>query len=677
MTFFRCCGGDFWKRSGLLICVLVVTGFFPAFSKVKLPALVGSNMVLQRDKPIKIWGTADPGEKLSILFVGKTYHLTTPADGKWVTTLSSMKAGGPYTMQIISSDTLTLNNIMIGDVWVCSGQSNMFFKTGEAKNADQELANANYPAIRLFTVSTTIATAPQSDVKAKWVVCNPQTVKDFSAVGYFFGRAVQAKIGVPIGLIQSAFGGTPVEAWISAEGIKGDPQFSKQAATLAAMDKDQVDRQMMIDFKKWIDTIEKADPAYSGGLFPWTKSVHPEWKEMALPAYFENKDRSMKNRDGIVWFSKTIELDDKDISGDCSFNMGPVVDDDLVFINGVKIGGTRDAKYASRSYHVDPGILHPGANIISIRVIDYGSLAGINGKPEQLYFKSATGTLPLAGDWSYKVSLDTIFKVRHDSRLNQERVPCLLYNAMIAPITLTNIKGVIWYQGENNTDKAYQYRSLFQRLITDWRVQFKQPKLPFLYVQLANLNNPPIQPGNSNWAELREAQAMGLKLPGTAMVTAMDLGEASNIHPRNKQDVGHRLALLALNKVYKEPILASGPGFHNAKFDDSVCYVTFNDAGEGLKTNDGKDKVAGFQVATGSEKFTWADAVIVGKNRVALRSSDRQKITAVRYAWADNPGDINLINSAGLPAFPFRTDHFREGTYDARYDEREMIKKKP
>jgi sialate O-acetylesterase len=646
-----------------------IAGVTTCCAHIKLPTLIGNNMVLQRGKPLNLWGNADPGEKITVLFKGKKYTAKTSKNGRWDVLLKPQIAGGPYDMTISGHDTVNLNNLLIGDVWLCSGQSNMFFTTKEVKNADQELSAADYPNIRLFYVPTQVNTVPQKDVNAKWVACTPQSVASFSAVAYFFAKNLQAKFNVPIGLIESAYGGTPIEGWISPEGIMNEPQFGPEAASLSGQDKDIVNARMLLDFNKWIDMIERRDPAYTNATYDWSKVLHPEWKSMQLPAYFENQDKTLKDRDGILWFSKSVVLEEREAKGESSFHMGPVVNDDMVFVNGVNIGATKDSKYSARNYTLMPSILHAGVNIISIRVIDYGSFAGINGKPEQFYLKTIDKNIPLSGLWNYKVSLDTVFNTPHESRINAERVPCILYNAMIAPIIDFSIKGILWYQGESNVKRAYQYHSLFKRLIQDWRLHFKQQELPFLFVQLAN-NNPTVSiPGQSYWAELREAQAMALSLPETGMITAIDLGEATNIHYNNKQDVGLRLSLLAQKIVYGDTgLLASGPAFLKADLMKTTCILRFKNVGTGLKCKDGQLTITGFQAATGgSESFTYIKATISGDNTIKIESPDGKPITAIRYAWADNPGFLNLVNSAGLPAYPFRTDHFKEISFDTRY----------
>jgi len=653
----------------IIYYALLMLFFNSTNAAIKLPALVGDNMVLQRSKPLKIWGTADPDEKIKVSFLNKEYHSTANSEGQWVIKLPSLKAGGPYNMVLKGSNEIILKNILIGDVWLCSGQSNMFFKVREANNAEAEIAKANFPLIHFFRVPTTVSAKIENNVSGNWKNCDSETVKESSAVAYYFAKSLQSRIKVPIGLVQSSFGATPIEGWISTEGIKDDPQFGELAKMISTTPNEVIDKMFSIKFNNWMDSLVRLDSGYTNGTFAWSKNHHPEWPEMILPGYIENRDPVMKGRDGIIWFSKTIQLTAEDLKDECIFNMGPVIDDDLVFINGIKIGATKEVKYGSRTYKVPKEIIHAGINNITIRIIDYGAVSGISGKPANFNLKTAERIVPLAGSWNYKISVNTIFKTYNHSGISQQHEPGIIYNAMIAPLTNYKFKGVIWYQGESNVERAYQYRKLFPALINDWRKQFKQADLPFLYVQLANFRAMHSEPGESVWAELREAQMLALKLPATGMVATIDIGDANNIHPANKQAVGERLANVAHTIVYGEVnLLSSGPVYDNAEFKGAKVIITFRNFGNGLVSSDTSNILMGFQIATGgNKKFKNIKASIIGKNAVEIQSTDGKPITAVRYAWADNPGPLNLINSANLPAFPFRTDSFRAITYDDRY----------
>ncbi|MBC7889683.1 MAG: 9-O-acetylesterase, partial [Ferruginibacter sp.] len=401
----------------------------------------------------------------------------------------------------------------------------------------------------------------------------------------------------------------------------------------------------------------------------WAKQPHPEWPVTYFPSTFESTPH-IELKDGIIWVTKTIILTEADIAANCSLSIAVIEDDGLAFVNGTIVGSTRDEKN-STVYEVDKAILRKGDNHITVRIIDFDGGAGMYGRSGMpLSFITPVKTISLNGSWNYKMSLDTSFTVSYRKRFNTEHVPSVLFNGMIAPLTPFAFKGFLWYQGEANTLKAYYYRGLFKKLINDWRAQFKSPAAPFLFVQLASFKSASITPGESIWAELREAQAMALSLKNTAMANAIDLGEANNIHPKNKQDVGKRLALQARKIVYGEKdLLASGPVFAKAVYKRNDCTIYFTNEGTGLATKDSSLEVKEFAVATGgSHQFVKTKAVISGKNTLSISSPDGKPITAVRYAWANNPAAVNLINKEGLPAYPFRTDDFKGITYNKNDD---------
>lgn len=652
-----------------IVIFLVFVASVKAYANIKLPSLVGDNMVLQRDKPLTIWGWADAGEKIAIFFLGRNYTTQTLPNGKWSFLLPPQKAGGPYSMVIAGNDSIKLNNLLIGDVWICGGQSNMEVTTGNALNPDKEIAAANNPNIHFFDVAHATTALRAEDVKGNWLECNPVNVKNFSALAYYFARDIQPKINVPVGLIECAYGGTGAEAWISPEGLAGDPAFGQRASQLNSLDLDDLIKNSESFYYKWVAPIDKSDPAYTNGSFDWAKQPHPEWPVTYFPSTFESAP-DIELKDGIIWVTKTIVLTEADIAANCTLRLGVIEDDGLAFVNGTVIGSTRNEK-TNTVYEVDKSMLHKGDNHITVRIIDFDGGAGMygrNGIP--LSFITPVNTISLNGNWNYKMSLDTTFTTFYRKRFNPERVPSVLFNGMIAPLTSYAFKGFLWYQGESNTFKAYYYRGLFKKLINDWRTQFKAPAAPFLFVQLANFKSASVTPGESIWAELREAQGMALSLKNTAMVNAIDIGEANNIHPKNKQDVGKRLALQARKIAYGEKnLLASGPMFKKAVYKNNSCTIFFKNEGNGLATKDGTGEVKEISVATGgSQQFVKATALISGKNTISISSPDGKPITAVRYAWANNPASANLVNEAGLPAYTFRTDDFYGITYDKKYD---------
>lgn len=654
------------KKWLILLCSLTLR--LNAEANIKLPALVGNLMMLQRDKPVPIWGWATPGEKITIRFQEKEYHTVANADGKWCETLPALKAGGPYNMTLQGSDTLTLEDILIGDVWVCGGQSNMERKMSMVKNAAQEIAAASQPQVRLFKVSRNQSAQPLDDVKGEWMTCTPEHIRDYSAIAYFFARDILAHINAPIGLVDCSYGGTAIEAWISIPGMEGEPAFGAEAGMLYNYDVETAIKKSPEQFDEWIKTLDKADPAYAGATYPWSKTHHAEWPEMQLPSIFEDAVPALDAKDGIVWFSKSFSLNKEDLKDSVLLSLAIIDDDDLTFINGAVAGASRDARTVERKYKVPASLLKEGENHITVRVIDYMNNGGIYGKKEQMFVQTANRKIDLSGNWHYKMSLDTIFPVIYNKEFSPKRKACLLYNAMVAPLTPLAIKGFLWYQGEANANKAYQYRSLFPRLINDWRSHFRDTTLPFLFVQLANYRKAATEPREATWAELREAQAMALTLPNTAMVTAVDIGEADDIHPLNKQEVARRLALQARRMVYGEKDLpAQSPSYKTMEIKGNQALLTFGDTYEGLKSKNGPI-ITGFQVSTDNKTFRYAEARIKNKNTIEITTAAGTVIKAVRYAWADNPEPLNLENSSGLPALPFRTDSLKGLTYDSRYD---------
>ncbi len=471
--------------TGLLSTALILN----SYADVRLPALVGSNMVLQRNKPLNIWGWADKGEKVTVKFKQGSYTAVATADGKWKVQLPAQVAGGPYTMTIAGHNTITLDNILVGDVWVASGQSNMEMPVkgwGKVLNFEQEIAAANYPQIRFFQAKHVTSTSPKDDItpwEGAWAVCTPQSVPEFSSVGYFFAREIYGHEHIPVGVIHSSWGGTVAEAWTSGESLKKMPAFA--------------------------DTVKALE-------------------RLATPQSPSDANKST-----------------------------------------------------------------------------------------------------------------------------------LLYNAMIHPLLPYAIRGAIWYQGEANVGRAYQYRELFPLMIKDWRKQWKNGEFPFFFVQLANFTEKKTQPVESDWAELREAQLMALSLPNTGMASAIDIGNDKDIHPKNKQEVARRLSLIARAKVYGEKIPYSGPIYQSKQIVGNKVVLTFKFADDGLTAKNGTLK--GFEIAGADKKFHWADATISG-NRVTVSSSEVAKPVAVRYSWSNNP-DGNLYNGAGLPASPFRTDNFEGVTF--------------
>jgi sialate O-acetylesterase len=481
---------------------------------VTLPAVLSDHMVLQRDTAVPIWGRAAPGEKVTVAIAGQTKAATADAKGAWMVTLDALKAGGPHTMTVSGKNTLTVSDILVGEVWLCSGQSNMAMAVGGARDAAQEAAAANYPQIRHFRVARTSARTPQGKGKGAWVVCSPRTVKGFTATGYFFGRDLHKHLKVPVGLINSSVGGTPVEAWTPASALADDPALKT-----------------LLDQR-----AESRKPANAQAQKAFEAQL-ARWKLAAAKAKAAGKKPPRKPRD--------------------------------------------------------------------------------RGR--------AMGAQPFGG----------------------------LYNGMIAPLVPFAIRGATWYQGERNCNNGTQwlYRKLLPALITSWRKAWARDDLPFLYVQLPNFRGHHAHIPD-DWAVMRESMAETLKLPATGMAVTIDIGEERDIHPRNKQDVGARLALAARAVAYGEKLCHSGPLYESAKFEGARARLSFRHVGDGLVAKGGR--LTGFMIAGKDRKFVAAEATIEGAEVVVSAAGVAEPL-AVRYAWANNP-TCTLANKAGLPASPFRTD---------------------
>ncbi len=606
-----------------------------AQAQIKLPAIIRDSMILQRNTPIGIWGWAAPAEKVTIRFNSKTYHTTTGTDGKWTLQLAPQKAGGPYSMQI---NKITLKDILIGDVWFCSGQSNMEhqLKLHDILYAD-EIKNANNPNIRQFKVpNTTSLSGPKADLPGgAWRDANPDNVKDFSAVAYFFAKALYEKYHVPIGIINSSWGGIPIEAMMSPESLSAFPGITPNPkVTDAPHGPTPVEDLGMTE--KWYD------PGYS-----------PKgWHTIAIPGFWE--DQGARNLHGIVWYRREIDVPASMTGKPAKIFLGRIVDADEVYIDGQKIGNTTYL-YPQRRYAIPEGLLEPGRNLIVIRVSNYSGKGGfVPDKPYQLI--AGNDTLNLTGYYQYKAGFISTpgQDFRAPAGTATQNQPTALYNTMIAPLTNYTIKGFVWYQGESNTGKPTAYGKLLPAMIADWRNRWKEGNIPFLFVQLPGFMDYNYAPSESNWALFREAQTQTLSVPNTAMAVAIDLGEWNDVHPDHKKEVGNRLALAAEKIAYGENILAAGPLFQSASIDSDRIVISFNNTGSGLTTSDGEAPHE-FAIAGEDKKFVWAKARIEG-NKIILSSDAVKAPQYIRYAWADDPVNPNLYNKEGLPAAPFRTD---------------------
>lgn len=642
------------KTFSLFLLVLFIIP--QASAAVRLPRIIGNNMVLQRDADCRIWGWAASGEKVTVTFRDMIKTTKTGKDGKWMVTLPPMQAGGPYNMKIAGKNTIELQNIMVGDVWVCSGQSNMEWNLASTNKAEEEIAAADYPSIRLFQVPHNIQFAPVEDVEqGEWKECSPATISNFSAVGYFFGRDIYKQTGVPVGLLFTAWGGTVAETWISAGSIRQVPEFTAQVDNLNNYNFEAEMAKRKAEFAALLEKYGSKTPGIVNGKALWAEPALDEsgWGEMNLPKLWEQQ-YGLDGLDGVVWFRKDFDLSAEVAAKGIVLELGPIDDSDVTWINGKQVGEMNNLYNKPRIYKVPAEYLKQGKNVIAVRVEDTGGGGGIYGKPEEMKISSGAYSASLTGTWKYRIDPEGM-SMNIQNFVGPNSNPTLLYNGIIHPFINFSVRGAIWYQGESNAGRAYQYRTLFPLLINDWRQQWKNPDLAFFFVQLANFMAARENPGESEWAELREAQSMTLALPKTGMAVIIDIGEANDIHPRNKQDVGKRLALSALKVSYGRDIVYSGPTYKNMTISGSEAILEFDNTGSGLTAKDKYGYVKGFAVAGADRKFYWARAAI-RDNKVIVYSDQVAQPVAVRYGWADNPDDANLYNREWLPASPFRTD---------------------
>lgn len=633
----------------VILTLLLAILTFASQAIVKPARIFSPNMVLQKGIENTIWGWANKSEAVSISLNGKTVKTKADKDGKWVAKLPKMEYGGPYTLTIKGENTIVLDNVMIGEVWVCSGQSNMEFAVRRGKNAEEEIAAANYPNIRLFTVQKKISKAPVADLdKGEWTVCTPSAIRDFSAVAYFFGREIHQKLNVAVGLINDSWGGTVAETWTSSETIKNDPDLKAKLEELRQFDFDK--RETVI--KEKVNALLGTPPTKDNGLqlgYEKERFDDTGWKTIESPGYWELQ--GYIGLDGIAWMRKSFKLTREQAESGALLSLAKIDDTDVCWVNGNEVGKSMSVG-DERLYKVPASVLKEGNNVIALKVTDTGGDGGIFGNPEDVCVITGDSKISLTGSWKIKFTEIFAFNLN----LGPNDFPTLLFNGMINPIVPFGIRGAIWYQGEANAYRAKQYQRIFPNLITDWRARWNQGDFPFYWVQLANYMNPANQPSESTWAELREAQSMTLKLPNTGMASAIDIGDTKDIHPKNKQDVGKRLALNALKLTYGKELVCTGPTFQNMKTDGSKVIVTFSNTGSGLKVNNKYGYINGFAVAGNDRKFHWAKAIQLDKTSVAIYSEEVKNPVAVRYGWADNPDDLNLYNSESLPANPFRTD---------------------
>lgn len=630
-----------------------------ADSPLRLARVFGEGVVLQRGVAVPVWGTSAAGARIQLTFRGQTLRTTADGSGSWNALLAPLAAGGPFTMVVKSgSDSLALREVYVGDVWVASGQSNMEWKLSDAMNGPRDAAVSRDHMLREFKVPISWSWKAEDDVAGgSWSPADSAHAGNFSAVAFYFARELRKTAGVPIGILNATWGGSSLAPWLSRRAL-GLTDGAWQAVRNT---EERFQSSLRDSLRARLGDLPSVDSGLVDGRAVWAEPSFDDarWANIAVPSAWERVGYA--GMDGIAWYRSSFDLSASDAQQSVRISLATIDDADIVWLNGVQIGSTNSYS-ARRIYSVPSNVLRAGRNVLTVRVVDGGGDGGIIGAPDQVYAEIAGEKRRLAATWKFKIA--TVATSEDGQHTN--KIPGILYNRMVHPLLKFPIKGVIWYQGEsnaNNDEQARAYANEFKTLISSWRGEWSstQPNFPFLWVQLPNYGTPEVVPPSSGgWALLRESQAQALTLPNTGQAIAIDIGDAAELHPRNKLDVGRRLALLAQSVAYKQPVVAQGPTYKAHVVRGTRIEVQFDHIGRGLtahSTGAGADstKVDGFAIAGRDGKFAWADARIVG-NVVHVSSEQVRAPVSVRYAWGNSPARATLYNRNGLPAAPFRTD---------------------
>src|SRR5579863_1312052 len=648
------------KTSFLIIFVLLYSNLF---SQLHLSAIFNDHMVLQRDKPIKIWGASKPGEEVIVALGEKKESAIADKNGRWLVTLPVFQAGGPYTMTIkTKKESRIYKDVLIGELWLCSGQSNMQFKVRQALNAKYEIHRANNPLIRQLNIPNMLSFKPEEFIdSAQWIISTPETTGDFTAVGFFFARDIYARLHVPVGLIYDNWGGSNVECWISKNDMLGSDELKEYAQQMSDswnQTNARIEKQLTSTLTKNgggvkpdmnEDDFLRPDFTFSGWM---TTSAPGDLDWNGLPAYR-----------GEAYMMKEIIVDSVQSRLPSVLSVGTADIRFSIFLNGKQLS-IPDGK--NILIPIPPDTWKRGKNILLVKIGGQPApdqmTIGIHGASDQLYVDFDGEKISLADEkWKVLPLLDRPHHFMH--WMNDEGT--IIYNAMIHPIIPLSIRGVLWYQGESNVDHAYEYRKTFPLMITGWRKEWND-EFPFLFVQLASFGSDESSNAGNKWAEIRESQLKALDLPKTGMAVTIDVGEANDVHPKNKQDVGHRLAAVALNDVYGLPQICNGPVYKSVIFSNGKATLSFNSIGKGLISKNRYGTLEGFEIAGADRKFYFAKAFI-HDNQVEVSADSVRDPVAVRYGWSNAPLEINLYNMEGFPASPFRTDDWPGATDKARF----------
>ena len=608
-------------------------------AQISLPYIFSDNMVLQRGQKMPIWGFSSPNETIKVAFKKQLKETKANEKGEWMVYLDQEKAGGPYELTVSGQNKITFKNVLVGDVWLASGQSNMEWNLAATEGYDNELNQTKFPLIRHIKINKKINSLPQNNVtETHWDVANKQTIGDFSAVAYHFAKKMYQEKGVPVGIINSSWGGTVIESWIPREAFEQSPYFKEMISKMPKVDIEQLEQNNIAEKTILMESLTQEKISdFSANNFLTETSTSPK-AEINVPQAWE--EQGYKSLDGIIWVKKTIVLAENDVKKDATLYLGKIDDADTTFFNGKEVGGMKQWS-DERIYTISKEFLKVGENTIAIKITDTGGGGGLWDNSEDIKLVTSDRTLPLKGKW--KFGIEKIF-----SAINQNEFPSLIYNSMIYPFIKTRISGVVWYQGESNVERAEEYEKTFPLLINSWREKFGK-NLPFYFVQLATFNND----GNSNegcpWAELRDAQTQALSLKNTGMAVTTDVGNPTDIHPRNKKPVGERLANLALKNGIYSPVLKS----YTVKGDKIEVTLT----GKSMLIAKDQQSLRGFEIAGKDQVFYPATASIVN-NKLVVTSDKVSNPTAVRYGWKADNSELNLFTKELLPVSPFKTDNF-------------------
>ncbi|RIA08584.1 sialate O-acetylesterase [Flavobacteriaceae bacterium MAR_2010_72] len=640
-----------------------VSVLFPTviFSQIELPKIFTSNMVLPRDVAIPIQGKAQPKEWITVTIQSQEHKVKTDKKGNFLVTLNPLNYGGPFELIFKGNDTKTLTNILVGDLWLCSGQSNMQYSIKQIGYKEKDSTKMAFPKLRLGAVGIGTDYLPKDDLSlVYWFEGTIDNAQNFSATAWFYGRYLVENQDVPIGLVSSNLGATSIETWMSLGALKQFPQFIEVTNYISKTKKnfETLNTEFEQFRKKW------DDKHYLKGIGldeKWYADDFDDsnWETCKIPNFID--DLGYENFDGSFWFRKTFDLTKEQLNQDFTLRLSQIDDYDITWVNGQKVGETF-GNMNSRNYVIPKDILREKGNTVAVRVFDVGGKGG-------MHTNAFWGGKIRNGEWKYKKGrqIDAKkFPTKPVPNGSPFSYPTLLYNGGIAPLHNFPIKGVIWYQGEANENRAVEYEQLLKGMITDWRAKWNNTKLPFYIVQLANYRAEDKTPKDSKWAEVRESQTKASELDFVDVITTIDVGEANDIHPKNKKAVGERLAMLSMHYDYGVTLKKS-PSFKNATVEKGKIIIEMNTYGSQLKSLDKQGYLRGFAVATDDGKFQWAQAQIIDDTRIAVYSHTIKNPKYVRYAWSDNPGKLDLVNTDDLPAYPFRTDNFELSTAKETY----------